>query len=448
MSEITITNFIMLVGPWELAKRRLMEEEPELNLVSKYNFSLTPFRNNEQHLAHNFPGFQIDYIDEQDEGIKSAITEGFGNTDLTAYKNYIVKNGIQPTDIQLSIPPCAGLSLLNNGNRGADAKANGWMYETVKWFIAQDNKVLCLENAPGLLGKDGLKVLKNIENVLEANGVKDKYKFHLTKTTTTQHGIPQHRTRSFLYLYKAEEHVIFKNIVHDTISVEKWLEKYPEEYDASIDHVPLKDNWAKIFVDFITEKDQWEYFRDLLKTDDPTKVISCWPTWLEEYKKDPTYFGSYEKLQRAADKMLKKLEQGLGYWDSSPNFIRGRINAIVAKNSYNTVHPKYNRYLSIRELMSLMGYPDSYQIVDVQKNFNNICQSLPICTGMDHIRWATGIVSGNKYVSETKIKPASTLFMQYNMKSDLESEMFESEFAMPWIPLKKKKTSKLKSFVK
>ena len=448
-SETTVTNFIMLIGPWELARQRLNSEEPNLQLNAKYNFSLSPFKANEQHLFANFKDFHIDYLDDLSADIKTSISEHFGSSDCSAYKKYIKENNIEATDIQLSIPPCAGLSLLNNGNRGADNKANGWMYETVKWFISQGNKVLCLENAPGLLGKEGLSVLKNVEKILKDNGVEKEYKFHLTKTSTTQHGIPQHRTRAFLYLYKSNEHIILKNIKHKTPTVEAWLERYPNENDESIDHVPLKDNWASVFIDFINEKGDWQRFRDLTKSDNDTKVISCWPTWLEEYKKDPNYFGDRTKnLKRAADKMLKKLEVGLGYWDSSPNFIRGRINAIVAKNSYNTVHPKYDRYLTIRELMSLMGYPDSYRLVNVQKNFNAICQSLPVCTGMDHIRWAYGIAKRDpKYVGET-VKTPHTLLMQHKMKSDLENSLFSCEFEMPWNSFKKERKSSLKSFVK
>lgn len=446
----TITNFIMLVGPWELAKQRLNKEEPELQLETKYNFSLSPFKNNEQHLFANLKDFKIDYIDELDEDVKNAVTNDFGGTDISAYKNYIKKNNIQPTDLQFSIPPCAGLSLLNCGNRGCDAKANGWMYETVKWFIAQENTVLCLENAPGLVGADGLKVLKNVENILKANGVENDYRFHLTKTTTKNHGIPQHRSRSFFYLYKKKEHLKLKNIAHEKISVEKWLEKYPQTFDESIDHIPLKDNWATVYIDFLNDKNEWHVFRDLLNNSpESEKIIACWPTWIENYKKDPKYFDGYENMKKDADYKIKKLEQGLGYWDASPNFIKGRINAIVAKNSYNTIHPIYNRYLTIRELMSLMGYPDDYKLVNVQKNFNHICQSLPICTGMDHIRWAAGIATENpKYVEKMSIQPTARLFLQSNMKADLENETLETDFKMPWNKFVGKKTSKLKAFVK
>ena len=169
---------------------------------------------------------------------------------------------------------------------------------------------------------------------------------------------------------------------------------------------------------------------------------------MEKYKQDKTYLTDYPKKIKDCERIMKKLEKGLGYWDGSPNFVRGRTNAIVAKNAYNTIHPIYNRYLTIRELMHLMGYPQSFKLVDPIKNFNHICQSLPVKTGIDHIKWAIGIVTGDENLVVKDIKIDEKVLFQNNCKADLQNEISVGNFDK-WSPYNGvKKTSKLKAFVK
>jgi site-specific DNA-cytosine methylase len=445
----TVTHFISLIGPWELARRSV---EKELDIKVDHFLSLSPFKNHEAHLVKNFPDIQFKYLDELHEGVKQHIADPYSK-DITVFKNCAKDLNIAPSDIQLSIPPCAGLCMLNAGNRGADNAANRWMYESVKWFLAQGSTVLCFENAPGLLGAEGLKVLNEINEILKFNGLDKEYKFHLTKTTTSQHGIPQNRARAFAYLYKKPKHMLFKNISKKAPPLEEWLDgfNFPavETPDAGNDHIVMRTNWNTEFEDLINMHDLWKYMRSLTQeTEDDSKSFSSWPVWLEMYKKDKTFFGKYEKMAKKAEYMLAKLADGKGFWDSSPIFAKGRTNAIVSKNAFSIVHPKHNRYLTIRELMCLMGYPTSFRLIDPVKNFNHICQSLPICTGADHLRWAHGIATGDpRFVTEA-INTNDTLLLQNNMNGNLENDVAVCEFVGPWKPFAKPKISKLKSFVK
>lgn len=438
---ISITHFIPLIGPFIMGTRKLKSE-----VKNKYFISFSPFKNNEHHIHHNYDDVVIDYADEHDEDLKTHISSEFTH-DNTVYKSYCKKHNIKPTDIQLSVPPCAGLSLMNAGNRGSDAAANRWMYEVVKWFVAQDSKVLVFENAPGLIGVHGLKVMNNIYDLLKKLGVEKNYKFSVTKTNTIMHGIPQNRQRCFFYLYKSDEHCIFRNIKHVTPSLESFL-KYPEKEDPTIDHITFKSSWNDSDLKFINDKNEWDFFRtELAKGDNDYKTVSCMPHWLEKYKQDKEYLKDYPKKAKDCERIFKKFEKGLGYWDGSPNFVRGRTNAIVAKNAYNTIHPIYNRYLTIRELMTLMGYDESFKLVDPVKNFNHMCQSLPVCTGIDHVKWAIGIVTKNpEYILKT-IKTDNIIVLQNNSKGNLEEDISVGNFDT-WKPFIKSKTSKLGTFVK
>ena len=52
-----------------------------------------------------------------------------------------------------------------------------------------------------------------------------------------------------------------------------------------------------------------------------------------------------------------KLSMSKGYWEDSPKFMGKTSTAIFTKNVMFAVHPTEDRFLNIRELMHLMGYP-------------------------------------------------------------------------------------------
>lgn len=431
MKNLTITHFIPLIGPWYMAADRLKDEGYLIS--NKYIFSFSAFKKNEQHLIYNYD-VEIDYL--PDELVESSVSE---------YKEYIKKHNIQPTDIQLSIPPCAGLSLLNK-NSGSGCAANDWIYECVKWFLAQDSNVLCFENAPGLVNKEGLKVISNINDILINEGVEDNYTLHVTKTSTLAHGIPQKRVRCFLYLYKNKERrKIFKNIKHETPIIEDFL-TYPEECDYETQHFPLIDKPTEDQLSFIKNKNQIEIIRKKLK-DENKYTFSPWKLWLEEYQKDPFYFDGFDYIKKKCDYKIKKLNDGKGFWDAGCNFIRNRANGVIARN-LNVMHPIYDRLITIREYMALMGYPDDFYLIEPKKNINHMCQSLPICTGVDHLKWAIGLWNNDeKYVKKIPKISNNILLLQNNVNQDLENELFQVEnFSHPWKKFKNK--TNLNEFLK
>ena len=66
-----------------------------------------------------------------------------------------------------------------------------------------------------------------------------------------------------------------------------------------------------------------------------------------------------------------KTGKPLGYWDDSVKFMGDCFSAVIKKNLFS-VHPTEDRFLSIRELLHLMGLPHDILLDDV-KNFNHIC---------------------------------------------------------------------------
>jgi site-specific DNA-cytosine methylase len=447
LPKISISSFIPLVGPWIMAAEGLKDE---FDIDQKYIFSYAAFANNQRHIQANFPQHIISYLPDAllpnwDAGDKSS------TYDVSAYRAYIKDNGIQPTDLMLAVPPCAGLSMLNTATRSAAAAANKWMYETVKWNIAQGNKVLCLENAPGLVGAEGVKVLRVIKSILAFNGVSGEYKIHCTKTTTLNHNLPQKRDRTFLFMYKSDSFKVFKNIKNEHVRFEDIMTRQAEEIPGT-NHVTLIGIERDDGLRFISDNNLWEQLR---KEAVPGKIglKSATDMFIRMYKENPAQFDEYPKIVKHMKHIDKKLAEGLGYWDGNPVVAKGKVNAIIAKNAHRILHPVHNRYVTIREMMDLMGYPESFVLQggdNVRQNFNHICQSVPVCTAKDHIRWAQALVTDDpRYIARTIVDDGIEVFMQNNMNMDLENEL---KYIEPkddaFKPYKEKsKTNKLKSFL-
>lgn len=449
LRDVTTTSFVPLVGPFIIGVDELNKEKDKtFNITTDYIFSFEPFTNNQQHIQGNFPNKIISYLPTD---LLPDYSDPKANVnDLTPYKRYIKDNKIKSTDLLLAVPPCAGLSMLNVGNRGAGCAANMWMYETVKWHIAQDNGCLLLENAPGLVGKEGVKVLNVIEKILEDNGVRDDYKIHTTKTSTTYHGLPQQRHRTFLFIYKATEFKRLKNIVREQVLLEDYfkLRNRPEETKDGTNHIQLAPNWSSDNLKWIEKNNYWDRIRTIVDGYGAKTITDfMFKIWREE---NPETFDEFPKLKKEMNRKQTKLDKGLGYWDSAPIVCKGKTNAIIAKNAFNILHPFYNRFITVREMMDLMGYPDDFELKgNTKKNFNHVCQSVPVKTGMDHIRWAQGIVYDDPDFVDGVVETDATILLQKNMKGDLFNDingLYKDDIEFVKLKTSTKRT-KLKQFL-
>lgn len=79
---------------------------------------------------------------------------------------------------------------------------------------------------------------------------------------------------------------------------------------------------------------------------------------------------------------LNKVQQCLGYWDSTPYIPNeGKFtNAIIGKNCGKTIHPIEERCLTIRELLWLMGHPHDFELLNPKSNWPHITQNVPVST--------------------------------------------------------------------
>jgi site-specific DNA-cytosine methylase len=260
-------------------------------------------------------------------------------------------------------------------------------------YLAQESQCCVIENAPGLAGKEGIKVLRKIQKILNENG---KHMMHISKTNTIVHGLPQYRSRCFLFIYKTDSFAQingFKTVNRQLTRLEDFLTR-PEEIGTEDNdpHVPLvfKAKGSNPWLEFTFEKDLHTKTRQSMEDFTCESVIGQFlheadqAESIEEYVGDPEY---YEVLVKAYNHIKEKAKDNLGFWDSSPVVAKGKVNAIISKNIARIIHPKYNRYLTFREAMDLMGLPDDFVVKDFKSKccWNHICQNIPVNTAMDHI---------------------------------------------------------------
>lgn len=412
--SVIVNHFIPLIGPFIIGVENLKKEG---YLIENQDIiSYSTFKANEKHIENNNYG-TVHYLPDKLNGAS-----------IDQYRKYIKENSIRKSDIVCSVPPCAGLSQLNSctsgkRSRGGEATQNDWIYEAVKFYLANKSKVLLLENAPGLIGRNGLVVLNNISQILKNHG--DGYKMHMTKTTTLRHGLPQDRKRTFLYIYKSENYKIFKQLNrHSPITLEDFMREKnrPEEYSDSVtNHHTLKNTYSDTFFKFIKKIGLINQFRKD-SADKEVFLKTAWQYLMPLYIDGKLDFEGFPKLKLNADKNVYKLSIGKGYWDGSPLFIKGKSNAVISKNAFRTLHPYYDRYLSIREYMDLMGLPDDFVLEDAARTFNHICQSVPVNTAMDHLLWAMGLVGEIDTLSDKEFTDnINSAFIQDNMYDAIET---------------------------
>jgi site-specific DNA-cytosine methylase len=412
----TYTNFIPLIGPFHWAAK-------DLGLTCIQTVSFPKMQGNEQHIKANDPSVP-DAILLPDE-----MLDNF-TYDLLEMKEKIQELNIKKTDFVFGLPPCSGFSQLSV-KTGAEEKANICMLEIIKFYLATDSEVLLFENAPGLAGEKGQIFLRDyVYKILIQNNVQDRYRFNLIKTDTDQHGLPQHRPRTFFIMYKGNKFKKINNTrIVTFISVEELFKDLPIEEDAGRQHISVHSNFGDEFLSYINDSDKGhKIIEEILeekkfKKDWRYDIIST--VAKKMCNKEDILDSNYPLLNKNLILLKEKIDRKgmFTFRDSGPILFQDFTSAIVGKNAINTVR-NFNgkfRYITMREKARLMGYPDSFNLVDPIKNANHICQNAPLFTVKDSIRWAIQIYENNNL----DIIDSNGIYLyQINTHSNMNKEVF------------------------
>ena len=386
------SSIVPLIGGETIAMQNVFGSKPE------YILSYEGFENNDKHLLDYYNN-KVDY--------------------------HLVENDFWPkvnhTDVVNTVCPCAGLSSLSTTSN-SDSSTNDWMRTSARHVLEHiQPRVFWGENAPRLASKMGSKVV----NDLRAIGAEFGYTFSIFKTKSILHGLSQVRDRTFYFFWKGNKTPVFdyilrphekiedtiRNVVHkpnDPMNIpanpnkptDNAYYKYVlEELEGGITHSQFQDKIEKSI-------NPLHYIEDIagVKYD---KVGQ----WMKQH--------GFEKEAVRCQTMYDKLERGGNIMRRGPEIPKDYIGAFVGHYPNSLTHPDEDRYLTIREALTIMKMPDDFVLQGGRRNLNHISQNVPVTTATDMARNVKLFLDGKLKMVETDflVQDNKTQTLDYEKKS-------------------------------
>ena len=112
----------------------------------------------------------------------------------------------------------------------------------------------------------------------------------------------------------------------------------------------------------------------------------------------------FDKQATRSMTMYKKLKSGGNVMRRGVNIPKDYIGAFVGAYPTSLTHPDEDRYLTIRECLSIMKLPEDFNLQGGLKNINHICQNVPVTTAQDMADHVLKFVDGrlDNQLIETK----------------------------------------------
>lgn len=400
-------SIVPLIGGMTLAAKNVSGVNPE------FIISWNAFNSNEQHLTNylgpSVPRYLVDESGFTDD-LKRRLNET-GDIDLVT-----------------ALCPCAGLSRLNRSRNpltfGSTAGQNQWMYNSANLVLSQIKpKVLMGENAPGLLQNKGEGTLQE----LRAIALRQGYSFSTVMTNSMVHGLPQNRQRSFYFFWKSPtapvmewvNGVVMKgygDIIREAATGSLHKNDYVRPQKASerdpayryilnefgVEHAEFATKHVKPNVHFAT-------FDFIIENGLTQKCVDWTMANLDKFPETGMKYLNMLTLGQ------RKIDMHMGYYNYGSVIVNpeGKHNAFVGKLLFNLTNPFEDRYLNVREMITVMRLPLDFELVDWKKNVNHICQNVPLTTAEYFVGQASKFINGELALSNDRINNFNYLKKSY-----------------------------------
>lgn len=275
---------------------------------------------------------------------------------------YLLDKGIPKlpkVDLLTCTPPCSGLSNATTGTRGCQAPQNQHMLNVAEFGMGQSIPVIIIENAPMLYSMGGYEFFERFVHLAE----KHKYGIQLIKTSTILHGLPQNRVRTFVVLWRGQQIPILNWINKPYVPLTQWkpepgLNQFVYPGKGSDDELV-----SMLYKHYGSRKNLYD---SLTSPRTAFTLIDQNRMAYSEFK-TPKYKKLFDRYKYKA------------VLDVTPTFVKDFTNALMWKVTTFMLHPTQDRYISVRELMSMMGIPKDYEEIPL-KSMNHIFQNVPVTT--------------------------------------------------------------------
>lgn len=343
---------VPLIGGQVLGQERAFGSRPE------YLLSYDPFKSNDSHLVNYYEDVPYHLLDDSVPKLKRV-------------------------DVIGTTCPCAGLSTLSHSASG-DSLTNEWMYKTAEFVLGSlKPQVFWGENSPQFAGKMGKPVVNKLLSIAKANG----YVMSIYRTKSLLHGLPQIRERSFYFFWQGSKIPLLSYFDRVLEPIEGLLDeasKINSQQDLTNTRTPSRDDVLYRYVLEKVEKGitHSEFYGIIDHTTNPMD-------WLEskghDYKQVSEWCRSIgeERTATRCDRIHKKLSEGGSIMRRQTTVPKSYIGAFVGHLPTALTHYQQDRYLTVRECMSIMGLPSNFELLEPKKNLNHICQNVPVGTATD-----------------------------------------------------------------
>ena len=405
--QITYGSIVPLIGGESLGiSEALGNQDPEWVL------SYSAFANNDEHYINHLTkkGWKGDYVH------------------LDENPTYKAKK----VDVVNTVCPCAGLSSLSVSSSG-DSEINNWMYESAEHVLSNIKpKVFWGENAPRLAAKTGIPVVKKLREIGEKHG----YSLSIYKTKSKIQGFSQIRDRTFYFFWEGNSVPLFEYIHRPHIKIEDLLKSVVNKEGDPMSEVHNKNKPSDDPVyKWILEQHKMTH----------AEFVEYWPkgntnlyTILDTM--GSTRFEAWDKLiadlegteddkgirwLRVLKRMTEKEKAGGGCMRRTITLPVDYIGAFVGHLPGLLTHPVEDRFLTYREMMSIMYLPKDFEMISPKKQVNHICQNVPLKTAQDMMEQILLHFNNKLDVIETKYLLQDNKAMKYDYeKSSLQLDEF------------------------
>jgi site-specific DNA-cytosine methylase len=363
--SLSYAAIVPLIGGLPLGLEKSFGNRPD------YLLSFTPFMSNDSHLVNYYK--DVPYI-LLDQGGK--------------HPHYV--------DVVCATPPCAGLSSLSPSANSCSA-TNDWMMITAK-YVLEEMKPLAMisENAPRFSGEMGKPIVAKLMNIAKANG----YTMSIYRTKSKLHGLSQVRERSFYFFWKGRQVPMFQYFdrphkkIEDTI---RSVSKNATQQIVTNAKIPSKDD---PFYRYVLEEMEGgithqQFFNKITKTVDVMHYIETNGHSYRDVKKFMLKEG-YEKIAAKLDGIQDKLDAGGNIMRRMSLIGKDYIGAFVGHLPFSLTHPDEDRYITVREAMTIMGLPEDFELLHPKKNLNHVCQNVPVTTATDMAMEIKAVLEGRR----------------------------------------------------
>ena len=348
-------SIVPLIGGETIAMQNVFNKKPE------YILSYEDFQPNDQNLVEYYKG-EVPYH----------LLNGSGEPTLP----YV--------DAVNTVCPCAGLSSLNP-SANSDAAVNDWMPTTARYVLGTlKPKVFWGENAPRFASRMGEPIRENLRRIGQENG----YTFSIYKTKSILHGLGQVRDRSFYFFWKGDKVPKLEYIKRGYERIEDTIRSVKRDPNDRMNvltnsSVPSQNPYYRYVLEELEGGISHKEFQDTRIT----KSINVL-TYIEsktKYNKVSKWMfkNGYDKDAAKCERIHRKLESGGNIMRKNIEFPKDHIGAFVGHLPTMLTHPDEDRFLTVRECLSIMKLPEDFMLQGGIKNVNHICQNVPVTTAQD-----------------------------------------------------------------